>query len=1246
MKRDFIDSFLNFVKRSGKNAVPVWVIAAFIFVLLSISAGGVLFYIAQASDLRRKAENELMAIARLKAAQVALWRSERLIDAGLIGESQMLAETAIRWLSAPSPSDSRYILEKFKRFEAIYTYDDIFLVDRTGSIRLSLNNTRTKLHEEVLGRLADALREGKPYLTDLHTYFDDIYPHIDVIAPLLGAVRTRPMAAVILCINADRYLYPMIKAWPLPGDSGETLIVRREGDRVMYLNELRHRENTALNLLLPLDQADLPSAMAAKGMKGIVEGRDYRGVRVLAVIEQIPDSGWRLVAKIDEKEIFREWRFRGAMILSLVFLLLTMTFGGFSLVLQRQRSSHVKEMLKAAIDRQMLRRHFEYLIKHANDAIILADENLHIIEANNRFIEIYGYALEDISDLAVFDLIVPEEVDTIRQRLSQIGEEGALISEGNHRRKDGAVFPAELSARFIEVEGRKWFQAIIRDITERKRAEAALRENEEKFRSLFEYSTVGKSLTSPEGRLLHVNSALADMLGYTVEELQRISFSDITHPDDMAESRESIRCLIENEREFYRFEKRYFHKNGGVLWTDVSTRLVRDAAGKPEYFITSVLNITDRKHAEEELRASERRYRTLFESMLNGFAYCKIIFEKGAPADFVYLDVNGAFERLTGLKNVTGKRVSEVIPGIHQSDPGLLEIYAKAALTGKPETFEMHLQALDMWFSVAVYSMEKEYFVAVFDVITERKRAEIALQESKRELQVLMDAAPVGISWADKEGKIQYINRNFHELFGYTVEDLSDISTWRSLAYPDPAYRDTIPSLISLLDEARKQGKEAAPIEVSVTCKDGSVRQVIQAGVFASNRILAIYNDITERKRAEEEVRTLNEELERRVIDRTARLEEAKSAIAENAMRIEDLYNRAPCGYHSLDENGVFMEINDTELGWLGYAREEVVGRLSFRDLITEDSRKVFEANFPAFKERGYVYNLEFDMVRKDGSIFPVIVNAGAIRDDLGRYVRSRSTVMDFSEVKRAREDMVLYSAKLEALNKELEAFSYSVSHDLRAPLRAIDGFSQVIIEDYAERLDEKGRNYLDRIRASSQRMALLIDDILTLSRVGRSEMHFSPTDLSGLARAAAAELSEKEPERDARFIIKENVKVDGDPALLRIVMENLVGNAWKFTSKRRGAEIEFGTMQFDEDDVFFVRDNGAGFDMKYAERLFGAFQRLHSTQEFEGTGIGLTLVQRIINRHGGRIWAEGETDKGATIFFTLPSPQKERLNG
>jgi light-regulated signal transduction histidine kinase (bacteriophytochrome) len=287
--------------------------------------------------------------------------------------------------------------------------------------------------------------------------------------------------------------------------------------------------------------------------------------------------------------------------------------------------------------------------------------------------------------------------------------------------------------------------------------------------------------------------------------------------------------------------------------------------------------------------------------------------------------------------------------------------------------------------------------------------------------------------------------------------------------------------------------------------------------------------------------------------------------------------------------------------------------------------------------------NLELTVRRRDGSELAALVSATAVYAASGQFVRSRSTLIDINDRKAAEariqalnDALSQRAVELEAANHELEAFSYSVSHDLRAPLRSIDGFSLALLEDYGSQLTGSAQDYLQRVRQAAQRMATLIDDLLNLSRVTRSELRHELVDLSALARGICAELQQAERERQVQITITPGLVAWGDNRLLAVVLTNLLGNAWKFTSRRALAHIEFGASGQDHQRAFFVRDDGAGFDMAYVQRLFGAFQRLHDQAQFPGTGVGLATVQRIIHRHGGIVWAEGQPDQGAVFYFTV----------
>lgn len=363
-------------------------------------------------------------------------------------------------------------------------------------------------------------------------------------------------------------------------------------------------------------------------------------------------------------------------------------------------------------------------------------------------------------------------------------------------------------------------------------------------------------------------------------------------------------------------------------------------------------------------------------------------------------------------------------------------------------------------------------------------------------------------------------------------------------------------------------------------------------------------------------------------------------------MLIENVPNYA---IFLLDTGGRILNWNVGAERLKGYRPEEIIGQHFSRFYPEEDilnGKPAEELEEALAKGRA---DDEGWQVRKDGARFWASVITMPVRNESGELRGFAKITRDMTDYKKVEDEILQLNANLErqvekrtielqATNNELEAFSYSVSHDLRAPLRSIDGFSQALLEDYAGSLDDQAKGYLSRVRAATQRMGLLIDDMLTLSRVTRVEMRREIVDLGALAAEVLAELQQNEPERKVVWHIDSGMTAVGDPHLLRVMLFNLLGNAWKFTGKTANARIEFGAAHNDNGAMeYFVRDNGAGFDMTYAGKLFNAFQRLHRADEFHGTGIGLATVKRIIHRHGGQVRGAGVSGKGATFYFTLP---------
>jgi PAS domain S-box-containing protein len=379
------------------------------------------------------------------------------------------------------------------------------------------------------------------------------------------------------------------------------------------------------------------------------------------------------------------------------------------------------------------------------------------------------------------------------------------------------------------------------------------------------------------------------------------------------------------------------------------------------------------------------------------------------------------------------------------------------------------------------------------------------------------------------------------------------------------------------------------------------------------------------------------------------------AAVSLRRRRVEDELHRISDHNRSLIEasldplvaigpNGMITDVNAATVVATGCARDELVGT-DFADYFTEpaQARAVYEQVF----RDGTARDFPLEIRHRDGHLTAVLYNASTYRDAAGHVVGVFAAARDVAGLKRAEAKIRALNASLErrvqertqelaAANRELQEFVYSVSHDLRSPLRAVDGFSHTVLEDYGDVIDEQGRSDLRRVRAAAQRMGELIDALLSLSRLGRREIALGQVDLSAGARRVIDELRAADPERRVEVVIADGVVAVGDTALVDVILENLLGNAWKFTAKRPSARIEFGVIENDGPRSFFVRDDGAGFDPAYVDKLFMPFQRLHTAEQFPGTGIGLATVARVLGRLGGTWWAEGEVDGGATFYFTL----------
>ena len=511
-------------------------------------------------------------------------------------------------------------------------------------------------------------------------------------------------------------------------------------------------------------------------------------------------------------------------------------------------------------------------------------------------------------------------------------------------------------------------------------------------------------------------------------------------------------------------------------------------------------------------------------------------FRRWPPLDFIYLEVNSAFENLTGLKNVVGKKVSEVIPGIRESYPILFEIYGRVALTGEPESFEIFLEPLALWLFVSVYSTEQRNILSLCSITS----------PSASGLRALRNPGSGCFTFA---------------------------------ASPSD-FRDK--TLQMMLDEIEKE----------------------------TGSVIGFYH-------------FLNTDQE------TLSLQSWSTNTLRNMCTAE-----GQGSHYNISQAGV----------WVDRVREQ--RPVIHNDYASLANRKGLPPGHAAIKREMVV------PIRRGGRIVAIIgvgnkptdYNATdvEIAQSLGQLsweIFERIQAVD--ELQTAHAEVEHHALELERAYKDMESFSYAASHDLRAPLITIEGFSNILLEDYAEKLDDKGKDLLNRVSNSAKKMKQLVADLLAFSRVSTKEILKYDFNMEELAQKLVDELTPTIGERDIKFEIKQMPSAYGDLFMMNQVLLNLLSNAIKFTQTRENAMIEVGGYSENNENVYYVRDNGMGFDMQFSDRLFGLFQRIHSSQEVEGTGIGLVIVKNIIEKHGGRVWAEGKPDEGATFYFTLPEKEE-----
>lgn len=692
-------------------------------------------------------------------------------------------------------------------------------------------------------------------------------------------------------------------------------------------------------------------------------------------------------------------------------------------------------------------------------------------------------------------------------------------------------------------------------------------------------------------------------------------YMDRVHPEDRALVTARIEANLEQGGR-YELEHRILLPDGRVRWVAAFGELIRDEAGAPLALLGGARDVTAEREAGAALRASEAR---LAEAQaLAHLGSWELDLVGGALhwSDEIYRIFEVDRERF-------GASYEAFVALVPPEDRALVDAAYRSSVEQRtPYAVEHRLLLADARVKHVrevgrtAYDPDGRPLRSIGTVqdLTDLRRTEHALRETALRLRSVVTGAPIVLFALDRDGV--FVLSEGQGLAALGLEPGEVVGRRALSLYAD--HPDVVADLRRALAGEAFAGLSHVGGRVYV------VRYTPLRGADgAPGGLIGVALDDTERWQAHQELSRHRDHLEELVAERTARL-------AEQARIIDEIHDAVI----ATDLAGRVTTWNRGAERLFGYGAREMLG-CSVARLHTR-GRVLREEIIPPLRAAGR-HEVEVDLVRRDGT--PLVghlslaLRYGADGEPTGMI----GYTVDITERKRAERLLERRTQELQAANRELEAFSYSVSHDLRGPLRAVDGFSQALAEDYGDSLQGPGADYLSRIRASAQRMGELIDDLLKLSRVTRTDLTFSRVDLSVIVAEQTELLRAAHPGRRVEVQVEPALAAWGDANLLRTLMQNLLENAWKFTARRPDARIEIGRADTPEGPAFRVADNGAGFDMRYADKLFGAFQRLHRVDEFEGTGIGLATVQRIINRHGGRVWADAAVEQGARFYFQLP---------
>ena len=1333
----------------------LFVLVVLIGILLTI--GGFYFYSWEEEAVTKTKHEEIKAIADMKIDEITQWHKERIGDARVFSQSPFFSRKINQWLGDRNNSMlEKDLVDRISLIKNNYDYENIVLCSANGEFLLSFNPKENLFDPITSSKIITSVKSNQIVFTDFYYCPTHKKIHCDIIAPVVNG-QYPPIAALLFRVDPNEYLYPYLQLWPTPSKSSETLIVRRDGDSVLFLNELRLKNNTALKLRMALTDTKVPAVQAVIGFKGIFEGNDYRGVKVLAYIEPIPDTPWFMVAKVDQQEAYSELQTKAVYITIITLFLVVLVGFIFLLVFNaRQKSIYLKLLNKEKLLRAN-QEEFKTTLYSIADAVITTNVNGIIQQMNPVAEQLTGWhetVVKGIPIDRVVQIINEETRKAVGNPVNRILHDALPIGLDNNTllvSKSGKEIPitesgAPVKNEYGEITGVVF---VFHDQTEEHKKMNELIEAKENFRAIFKNNAAAIAIIEPNTTISMVNESYCRMSGYAEDEVIGMSWTQQIPPDDLERLKAYNRLRLSNPDDVPdKYEFKFYKKDGEVRYALISISMIQNT----QKIIASFIDVTESKQAEELVQKTSTELQLIFKNMLNAFIIWESVFdEKGKYVSFRFGYLNDAYARIAAVNRelVMGKDVFEVWPGTEQS---WVEAYGAVAMTGIPKTFDMYHAPTKGWYHCNAYrpSESKKQVCVMFEDITEIKQAEEVLQKSEQRFRNTLDNMMEGCQIIDYDWRYLYINdavtkhgrSEKKEMLGRTMMEVypgiekTDMFTAlqrcmndritehlvNKFDYPDHSYAwfelsiQAVPEGIFILsfDITKRKEAESNLIEseqrLSYSLKssgaglwdwdmvtgnlDWSTELFNLFGLDQnnSNATLETWNHVMHPDdrdaayfRLEDSIKnktqltneyrvvypdgqvhwvralgnaTYNEDgqpvrMAGICIDIT-KVKMKDKALKESEMNFRNLFENSTVGKSMTGIDGS-LNVNKAFCDIVGYSKVELETKKWMDITLPEDIGSTTEIIQSLLEGKIARTRFEKRFIHKNGNVVWTEVSSYLQRDTQGKPEFLITSVVDITERKQAELKIMQFNEELEqrvnertsqlqAANTELEAFSYSVSHDLRAPLRHIGGYIELLNKHFPDTLPEKGKHYLQTIVESVSQMGMLIDDLLQFSRTGRQELRRATIDMNKVLQEVFVPIKQDCTKRNIQWTIPDLPHVFGDFNLLRFAWINLISNAVKFTRKIDTAIIEIGFREEKNEFIFYVRDNGVGFNMQYVDKLFGVFQRLHSTQEFEGTGIGLANVRRIMLRHGGRTWAEGEQNKGATFYFSLPKIREDEL--